>query len=329
LPAGTTRFEDLVQGPISFEHEHLEDFVVLRSDGQPTYQLSVVVDDIDMRITHVVRGADHISNTPKQALLYDAFGAPRPAFAHVPLILGPDKRRLSKRHGATSVGEYARQGYLPEAMVNFLALLGWSPGNDQEFFTREDLVAAFSLEGINTANAVFNPEKLDWVNAAHIGRLTPDDLARRVTPAFCDAGLWREEFGAGRAGWFGRVLELLRPRCRRLTEFPPAARYFLEDPAGYDEAALAKYFTVAGMRGHLGALADALAALPDFTAAPLERAVRDLAEARGVKGAALIHATRLAVTGRSASPGLFEVLELLGRETSVARLRTAAPHASA
>jgi len=329
MPAGATTFDDLVQGPISFEHEHIEDFVVLRSDGQPTYHLSVVVDDIDMRITHVVRGADHISNTPKQALLYDAFGAPRPAFAHVPLILGPDKRRLSKRHGATAVGEYARQGYLPEAMVNFLALLGWSPGTDQEFFTREELVAAFSLEGINAANAVFNPEKLDWVNAAHIGRLTPEELAARVVPAFRDAGLWRETLGAGRAAWFGRVLELLRPRCRRLTEFPEAARYFLEEPAGYDEAAVARHFSSPGMRGHLEALADALVAIPEFTAAALEPTVRGLAETRGVKGAALIHATRLAVTGRAASPGLFEVLELLGRETAVHRLRAAAPHASA
>jgi glutamyl-tRNA synthetase len=328
-PAGSTTFDDLVQGPLTFAHEHIEDFVLLRSDGQPTYHLSVVVDDIDMRITHVVRGADHISNTPKQAQLYDAFGAPRPAFAHVPLILGPDKRRLSKRHGATAVGEYAKQGYLPEAMVNFLALLGWSPGNDQEFFTREDLVAAFTLEGINAANAVFNPEKLDWVNAAHIARLAPPDLAARVEPAFREAGLWHDALGGDGASWFARLLELLRPRCRRLTEFPEAARYFLEEPAGYDEAAAAKHFATAGMRGHLEALAAALEAAPDFTAAALEPAVRGLAEARGVKGAALIHATRLALTGRGASPGLFEVMELLGRDTCVARLRAAAPHAVA
>src|SRR6185312_1048456 len=162
VPAGPTRFDDLVHGPIEFDGANIEDFVLLRSDGQPTYQLSVVSDDVEMKISHVVRGDDHISNTPKQILLYQALGAEVPTFAHVPLILGQDKKRLSKRHGATSVSEYARQGYLPEAMFNFLALLGWSPGGDRELFTRDELVAAFSLEAISGGNAVFNTEKLDW-----------------------------------------------------------------------------------------------------------------------------------------------------------------------
>ena len=179
MPDGPTRFDDLVHGPIEFDGANIEDFVLLRSDGQPTYQLSVVSDDVEMKITHVVRGDDHISNTPKQILLYRAVGAAEPQFAHVPLILGPDKKRLSKRHGATSVTEYARQGYLPEAMFNFLSLLGWSPGNDQELFTRDELVGAFALEGISGGNAVFNPEKLDWFNQQHIMRLAPDELAVR------------------------------------------------------------------------------------------------------------------------------------------------------
>ena len=179
------RFDDLVHGPIEFDGANIEDFVILRSDGHPTYHLSVVSDDVEMAITHVVRGDDHISNTPKQILLYQALGAPVPQFAHVPLILGPDKKRLSKRHGATSVMEYAKQGYLPEAMVNFLALLGWSPGaGDRELFTRDELVDAFSLDGISGGNAVFNPEKLDWFNQQHIMRLAPDELARRVKPSF-------------------------------------------------------------------------------------------------------------------------------------------------
>ena len=172
VPAGETSFDDLVHGPIAFDNANIEDFVVLRSDRQPTYHLSVVVDDIAMQITHVVRGDDHISNTPKQVLLYRAFDSAAPRFAHVPLILGPDKKRLSKRHGATSVMEYHRMGYLPEAMVNFLALLGWSPGTDQEILTRDELVAAFSLDGISGGNAVFNPEKLDWFNQQHIARLS-------------------------------------------------------------------------------------------------------------------------------------------------------------
>ena len=202
VPEGITRFDDLVHGPIEFDGANIEDFVILRSDGQPTYQLSVVSDDIDMGITHVVRGDDHISNTPKQILLYRAAGAAGghvPTFAHVPLILGPDKKRLSKRHGATSVMEYAKQGFLPEAMVNFLALLGWSPGGDRELFTRAELVDAFALEGIGGGNAVFNPEKLDWFNQQHIMRLSPDDLARRVRHSFDAAGLWRDEYPDGSA----------------------------------------------------------------------------------------------------------------------------------
>ncbi|MFP5379935.1 MAG: glutamate--tRNA ligase, partial [Vicinamibacteria bacterium] len=183
VPEGRTAFTDAVHGPIAFDNEHIEPFVILRSDGHPTYHLSVVVDDIDMRITHVVRGDDHISNTPKHVLIYNALGAAVPRFAHVPLILGPDKKRLSKRHGATSVTEYARLGYLPEAMVNFLALLGWSPGKgDQELFTRDELVAAFTLEGISGGNAVFNTEKLDWFNHQYLQRLSDADLRAALTP---------------------------------------------------------------------------------------------------------------------------------------------------
>ena len=172
VPPGETTFDDLVHGRITVNHADIEDFIIVRSDGTPTYQLSVVADDVDMAITHVVRGDDHISNTPKQILLYRALGAAVPAFAHVPLILGPDKKRLSKRHGATAVGEYDAAGYLPEAMVNFLALLGWSPGKgDEEVFTRDELVGRFTLDGISGGNAVFNPEKLDWFNQQHIMRL--------------------------------------------------------------------------------------------------------------------------------------------------------------
>ena len=195
VPPGQTTFDDLVHGPITIDHSTIEDFVILRSDGQPTYQLSVVCDDIDMAITDVVRGDDHISNTPKQILLYRALGAPVPRFAHVPLILGPDKKRLSKRHGATSVTEYQRQGFLPEAMVNFLALLGWSPGGDQELFSRDELVERFTLEGISGGNAVFNPEKLEWFNQQYLMRLPAVDLIWR---AF--ARSWRRP-ASGRTIW--------------------------------------------------------------------------------------------------------------------------------
>src|SRR5438874_7503257 len=225
VPSGATRFDDLVHGPIEFDHANIEDFVILRSDGLPTYQLSVVSDDVEMKITDVVRGDDHISNTPKQILLYRAIGAELPKFAHVPLILGPDKKRLSKRHGATSVTEYERQGFLPEAMVNFLALLGWSPGDDRELFTKEDLARAFALEGISGGNAIFNLEKLEWFNQQYVMRLAPDDLAMRVKPSFEAAGLWDDAFLADRHAWFFAVLELFRPRAKRLGDFALQGRF--------------------------------------------------------------------------------------------------------
>jgi glutamyl-tRNA synthetase len=313
VPEGTTRFDDLVHGPIEFDGANIEDFVLLRSDGHPTYQLSVVSDDLEMKITHVVRGDDHISNTPKQILLYRAMGAEIPRFAHVPLILGPDKKRLSKRHGATSVTEYSRQGYLPEAMFNFLALLGWSPGDDREILTRDELVAAFSLEGISGGNAVFNTEKLDWFNQQHLMRLAPEELARRLKPWLEQAGMWNDDFLGDRHAWFFAVLELLKPRAKRLDEFAALGRFFFSDAVDYDAAAIEKHLRAPGMDGHLEVLDAALAKLDTFDPVAIEAVVRATAEARGVKAATLIHAVRVVVTGKTVSPGLFDVLALLGR----------------
>jgi glutamyl-tRNA synthetase len=328
VPAGHTRFDDRVRGSITFDNAHIEDFVVLRSDRHPTYHLTVVADDIDMEITDIVRGDDHISNTPKQVLLYEAFGKSVPRFAHVPLILGPDKKRLSKRHGATSVMEYHRLGYLPEAMVNFLALLGWSPGTDQELFTRDGLVAAFALEGISGGNAVFSPEKLDWFNQQHIMRLSVEDLANRVQPVLAEAGLWRESFAGAERGWFLRVLDLLKPRAKKLGQFADDGRPFFEERVTFDENAVRKHLGVPGMRAHLQSLAERVAAVDPFDQQSSEIMLRSLADERGIKPATLIHATRVAVTGRSVSPGLYAVLELLGRDRARARLNDAAVLAS-
>ena len=319
VPPGTTRFDDLVHGPIEFDAANIEDFVLLRSDGQPTYQLSVVSDDVEMKISHVVRGDDHISNTPKQLLLYRAIGAVEPKFAHVPLILGPDKKRLSKRHGATSVTEYERLGYLPEAMCNFLALLGWSPGNDQEIFARQQLVEAFALEGISGGNAVFNQDKLDWFNQQHIMRLAPDELAVRVKPWLVAAGLWREDYLGSRHAWFFSVLELLRPRAKRLGDFAEQGAFFFTDAVEYDTAAVDRHLRAPGTAELLEAIGAALAGLDAFDSASTEAAIRDLAGARGVKASVLIHAVRVAVTGKTASPGLFDLLSLLGRDRVRAR----------
>jgi glutamyl-tRNA synthetase len=318
VPEGTTSFADSVHGPIDFDNAHIEPFVILRSDGHPTYHLSVVVDDIDMQVTHVIRGDDHISNTPKQVLLYHALGATPPAFAHVPLIMGPDKKRLSKRHGATSVMEYEKQGYIPEAMFNFLALLGWGTGDDEELFTREELVGRFTLEGISGGNAVFNTEKLDWFNHQHLLRLGDDELMARLRGRLEAAGYWH----GARADrdWFGRVLGLLRPRARKLNEFIDQLAPFFVDPADYDAEGVRKHLSAPDSVDHVRALRDAWTAEAGWDEAALEHVLRALAEARGLKAATLIHAARLAATGRMVSPGLFEMLVLIGRDRMLARL---------
>jgi len=321
VPAGQTTFDDLVHGQIAFENSVIEDFVILRYDRQPTYHLSVVVDDIDMEITHVVRGDDHISNTPKQVLLYEAFGKPAPSFAHVPLIMGPDKKRLSKRHGATSVTEYEREGFVPEAMVNFLALLGWSPGDDAELLTVDELTARFSLEGISGGNAVFNLEKLEWMNNQHIMRMTDDRLIALVHPWLESAGLWDAAYEADRRAWFCEVLGLLRPRAKRLGDFVDGIRQFVKEVT-YDEQAVSKHLTAATQPA-LRALRDVLTNVEPFDAATLEPIVRATAEQAGLKAGALIHAVRVALTGRTVSPGLFEVMALLGRQTVLRRMEEA------
>jgi len=323
VPPGTVSFDDAVVGNVSVESETIEDFVLLRSNGTPTYHLGVVVDDIDMRISHIIRGADHISNTPKQILLYRALNAGVPVFAHVPLILGPDKTKLSKRHGATSVQAYAEQGIIPEAFRNFLALLGWSPGNDQEMFDTEDLIRSFSLEGISKANAVFNPEKLAWFNAQYIQKLPDKKLVRYVKPEFDKAGLWREEFEKSQYDWFCSMLALLRPRAKTLTEFPKQARFFIVPDIELDPSAFQKAMKEPQIRQHLATLADRLETLPDFNQHSTEAATRALAEELGIKPPALMGAARVAITGQSVSPGLFETMAVLGKDQTVRRLRNA------
>ena len=327
VPPGRTAFTDQVHGDIAFDNSNLEDFVILRSDGQPTYHLSVVVDDIDMGITHVIRGDDHISNTPKQILLYDAFGKAAPQFAHVPLIMGPDKKRLSKRHGATSVTEYQRAGYLPEAMVNFLALLGWSPGGDREVLTREELTSLFALDGISGGNAVFNLEKLDWFNQQHIARMANEALLGAIEPYLRNAGLWRDELGTVERDWVFRVLDLLKPRVKKFDHLVEEIRPFLtaDDRLDIDAAAATKHLT-AEVGPVLARLADAIEATPPHDGATAEVAVRTTAEQASIKAAPLIHATRVAVTGRAVSAGLFDVLAILGPDRVVRRLRRAASY---
>ncbi len=321
VPEGRVTYEDAVFGEISVESDTIENFVLLRSDKHPTYHLSVVVDDIDMRISHVIRGADHISNTPKQILVYRALGAALPVFAHLPLILGPDKTRLSKRHGATSVMAYQEQGIVPEAMRNFLALLGWAPGDDREMFDDEELLQAFSLQGISKANAVFNPEKLAWFNAQYIAKLPHGKLIPYLKPEYEKAGLWNGSLEKENRGWFQSLIDLYRPRAKGLTDFPKQSRMFLIDHVEYDPVAVEKFLKDEKVIGYLRLLSDRLEALTEFTHETTEGVVRGLAAELGVKARVIMNAARVALTGQSVAPGLFDVMALLGREKTVSRLR--------
>ncbi len=327
---GTTKFQDAVFGEREFANDDIEDFVLLRSGkdgeefGQAMYQMSVVADDIDMRITHVIRGADHISNTPKQVLLYRALGVEPPVFAHVPLILGADKSRLSKRHGATDVNMYRREGFLPEAFRNFLALLGWAPGGDEEFLRTQDLLERFSLEGVSRTNGVFDRAKLEWFNTQYLQKLPIGDLLPEVAQQLKQDGLWKEDWAAGPGQeWFSKTVDLLRPRVRLLPDFSSWSRAFFSDEFTFDPAAKAKFWKDEKVPALLRSLADALAALPDWNHDACDQASRKVAEEAGVKAGLLINATRVAIVGQAVAPPLFDTMVALGQERVVGRLREA------
>ena len=329
---GTTKFYDAVLGEREFSNDEIEDFVLLRSGkegedfGQAMYQLSVVVDDIDMRITHVIRGADHISNTPKQVLLYRALGKEPPIFAHVPLILGPDKSRLSKRHGATDVNMYRTEGFLPEAFRNFLSLLGWSPGGDDEFLRTSELLKRFSLEGVSRTNGVFDRAKLEWFNTQYLQKLPIEDLLPEVEKELKRSGLWKEEWASGEGhAWFSKTVDLLRPRIRLLPDFSTWSRAFFSDDFEIDVAAKAKFWKDEKVPTLLSQLADALAALPEWNHDACDHAARKVAEDGGVKAGLLINATRVAIVGQAVAPPLFDTMVALGQKRVVRRLRDAVP----
>lgn len=324
---GTTTFDDAIFGKREVQNAEIEDFVLLRSNGLPTYQLSVVVDDIDMRITHVIRGADHLSNTPKQTLLYQALGATPPIFAHVPLILGPDRTRLSKRHGATGVGSYAEEGFLPEAFRNFLALLGWSPGGDAEFLRTSDLIKQFELSGVSRTNGVFDRPKLEWFNTQYLQKLPIEELLPYVEQELKRAGLWQEAWATTERAWFAHAVDLIRPRTRFLNDFATAARAFFSDDFEYEPEARAKFWKDERVPTLLAKLAAALSGLPEWNHDACDAALRGLATGEGVKAALLINATRVAILGRAVAPPLFESMVVLGKERTVARIQSAIPAA--
>jgi len=323
--SGVTKFEDAVFGPREVQNEEIEDFVLLRSNGLPTYQLSVVVDDIDMRISHIIRGADHLSNTPKQVLIYEGLGEQPPIFAHVPLILGPDRTRLSKRHGATSVTSYVEEGFLPEAFRNFLALLGWSPGDDLEYLPTPELVARFSLGGVSRTNAVFDRVKLEWYNSQYLQKMPIDELLPHVEAQLRVAKIWRDEWSGEQREWLARTVDLVRARTRLLPDFTTWARAFFTDDFDYETEAREKFWKDEKVPGLLEKLANSLEAMPDWNHDACDQALRQLAAAEGVKAGLLINATRVAIVGRAVAPPLFDTMLALGRERVVTRIRRALP----
>jgi len=314
--SGSTAFDDAVFGRIEIAHSEIEDFVLLRSDGGPTYHLSVVADDIDMRITHIIRGADHISNTPKQVMLYNALEAPLPVFAHVPLILGPDKTRLSKRHGATSVTAYKDEGFLPEAFRNFLALLGWTPPDStKEVMNDQELISLFSLDGISKSNAVFDRTKLEWLNSEYIRALPVDELCRRLLPVVQEAGYQVD------ASTMQKITPLIRERIKVLRDVLTAADFFfVKDLPPYDSALLIPQKGDAAMARKVLERAREVLAKTDFNHQALDQALREAAKELGVKAGQMFTPIRVAVTGRTASPPLFETLEVLEQQTVLERI---------
>ncbi len=317
---GSTVIDDKIRGKMVFENAVLDDWVLARTNGLPTYNFAVVVDDAAMKITHIIRGDDHISNTPRQILLYQALGEELPAFAHVPMILGSDKTRLSKRHGATAVGAYAEEGFLPQTMINYLALLGWAFDDKTTLFSREQLIEKFSLKKVSKNPAVFDPAKLQWMNGMYIRQLAVEEYIARAVPYLIKAGLVSEAMTPEQKIWAGRVALLVKEHVKVFNELPGHVTYFFGESVVVEEAALAK-LQLANERPEIfRTLHQKLTMLESFTHAGLEECMKAFIAEAQVKFGDLVHPLRAAVTGRANSPSIFEVLELLGKERTLRRL---------
>jgi nondiscriminating glutamyl-tRNA synthetase len=320
VPDHAVEFTDLVHGTVKREAQDIEDFVIMRHNNTPTYNCACVIDDSDMEVSHVIRAVEHITNTPKQILLYEALGFKKPSFAHLPLILGEDKKKLSKRHGAVSLMSYQDQGFLPEAMVNFLALLGWSPGSDKEIMKIEEIIESFSLERINPANAVFDIKKLEWMNGQYIMNLPVEDLSELLKPYVVKGKLMTREDLDQKKDWFLKVCRLMQPRLRILSDFEKRSRFFFSDNFEYDKSALSKYCdqnTRAMIKRYLISIED----IEPFSAQTIEQHLRNFATENKFKARDIIHPVRVFVTGQEGGPGLFETLELVGKDACLKRLK--------
>jgi len=322
VPEGRTTYTDLVHGEITVNNKEIDDFILLRSDGTPTYQVAVVGDDHTMKITHVIRGDDHISNTPKQLLLYRALGFESPSFAHIPLIFGMNKKKLSKRYGAVSISDFRQKGFLPECIINFLSLLGWSPSSDEELLSRDELISLFGLDGITPKNAVFDYQKMAWMNKHYISQKSEEYLFPLVLPVLESTRICSKEEAVNRKPYVMNIIRMLKHRVRTLSDFAEFGSYFFQDPTNFDESAVKKYWKTE-TKEQLRELKEVLLKITDFTAEKIEQALRGLADERQKKAKEYIHATRVALTGLGNSPGLFEVIALLGKETTLRRLERA------
>ncbi|NQT30624.1 MAG: glutamate--tRNA ligase [Candidatus Saganbacteria bacterium] len=312
-PVGETIVHDKIRGDVVFKNELLDDFVIMKSDGFPTYNFACVVDDHLMEITHVLRGDDHLSNTPRQILLYQAFGWKAPKFAHLPMILGNDKARLSKRHGATSVIDYSGIGYLPEAMLNYIARLGWASG-DQEVFSREELIQKFSLKGVSKNAAIFGTDKLNWLNGKYIRKILPERLIDLCEPLLIEA------YGNHDVEYIKKVVLAFHDRLVLIPEIVPLSKFFFVDDLSYDPTAMEKYFKNENSKKILKELKDKLGKLEPFTKANIEAVFKGLAKEQGRKLGEIIHPCRLALTGTLQSPPMYDVVEILGKDRVLQRL---------
>jgi glutamyl-tRNA synthetase len=313
---GSTIVKDLIKGDVVFDNRELDDLIIARSDGTPTYNFCVVIDDVDMAVTHIIRGDDHLSNTPRQIQLYQALGRELPQFAHVPLILGTDKARLSKRHGATSVTAYRDMGYFPEAVVNYLVRLAWSHG-DQEIFSREELIDNFTLEHVGKSAGVFNPEKFMWVNFQYLKSKPLSRLAEEIVP-FIEA----KGYPPRDKAWLEKMIATLQERAKTLTELVDTAHYYLAEDISYDEKA-SKTFLRKDSAPPIQSLIQKLSELTDFNEADIEDAFTRVLEAHGLQMGALAQPVRVALTGGTVSPGIHDVIAVLGKERTIRRLQDA------
>ncbi|MGI6604831.1 MAG: glutamate--tRNA ligase [Firmicutes bacterium] len=320
---GETVVDDLIRGRVVFQNSILDDFIIIKSNGMPTYNYACVVDDHAMRLTHIIRAEEHLSNTPRQVLLYQALGYELPQFAHVPMILAPDRSKLSKRHGATSVEEFRDQGYLQEAIINYLALLGWSPEGTDEIMPLEDIVKQFSLERVSKNAAIYDTKKLTWINGYYLRNLPGERVVQETLPFLKRLGLIGEEPGEDELRLAHDSVLLTRDRAKTLEELADAVSYFFKDGFDYDEKGVQKHFSDPAAADRLCQARARLEALADFTYESIESEYRQLAEELGIKAAQLIHPTRLALSGRTIGPGLFELMALLGREKCLKRLERA------